>query len=52
MEPREIASLMLGINRNMLTNVVDQHGEEAVVAILRAMAGIIERGMFKPDVMH
>jgi len=52
MEPREMASLMLGLNRDMLASVVEANGAEAVAAILRAMADIIERGAFKPETMH
>ncbi len=52
MEPREMASLMLGLNRAMLAEVVESNGAETVAAILRAMADIIERGAFERETMH
>lgn len=52
MEPREMASLMLGLNRQMMADVVDANGAETVAAILRAMADIIERGTLQRETMH
>ncbi len=52
MEPRDMASLMLGLNRQMMADVVESNGAENIAAILRAMADIIERGGFQRETMH
>ncbi len=52
MEARDMASIMLGVNREMLVDVLEVNGQDVVVAVLRAMADLIERGAFLKQTMH
>jgi len=51
-EPHETASLMLAFNHELVAEALKTNGADVVVAVLRATADIIERGAFKPEVMH
>ncbi len=52
MGARDMASLMLGVNRETLVDVLETNGKDLVVDVLRAMADLIERGAFLKETMH